>query len=52
MTQKALSSKKNLSVIEKYLISSTSWQDGFREIKNLYDRPDFWIYVAHSASES
>src|SRR5687767_10253562 len=52
MTPKAPSSKKNLSVIEKYLLLNPAWQDGFRDFSKLFGRPDCWLYVVSVNSES
>lgn len=44
--------KKNLSVVERYLLTHPAWQEGFRDFNKLFGRPESWLYIASANSES
>lgn len=42
-------SKKNLSVLERFLLQSPDWQDGYRSFNQLFGRPLGWIFILDKA---
>ena len=52
MSQKAISLKKTLSVIERYLLPNVPWQEGFRDFNKLLGRPECWLFISPVTAES
>ena len=40
--------EKEKPVLERYLLESPSWSDGFREFINFFGKPLVWLYLLHN----